>query len=47
MQSDAQLQELRGELADAQERLVEARRQVSSLEGQLQQVQAKRGLFRR
>jgi excisionase family DNA binding protein len=47
MQSEAQLQELRVELADAQERLVEARRQVTSLEGQLQQAQAKRGLFRR
>lgn len=47
MQSEAQLQELRVELADAQERLVEARRQVTALETQLQQAQAKRGLFRR
>lgn len=47
MQTEAQLQELRVELADAQERLVEARRQVTTLEGQLQQAQAKRGLFRR
>lgn len=47
MGSEAQLSDVRSQLADAQARLEESRRQVEMLEGQLQQAQQRRGLFRR